>query len=428
MRDNRMRISLREVIYVLAALVLFFEIYLMEQFNIFRYMDEFAAVVCLLIILVQAFKKRLDRSQIGMLLLMLLLLGIGLVSNYYSNLQENPVAIITDVGNTFKVFVTYVGATLYLRPVKNKKWIVTSLARVMRLYVLVMFVGLFLHLTGVYPMGNDVRYGIASYEFLNFGAGQLSFMFYTVFTVLTIDMRYDRHNRQIKMMFIILAAIVWASTLRLRALMYVAMFFAFYWLIIVKERRIKMNWKTALVVIVVMLVFSVDQLGVYFGNTGAARYVFMKRGIQTMRTYFPFGAGFSCYGTDAAVKYYAKLYVHFGFQRVWGLSPQYPLFAHDTYWPAIMAQFGAFGLVVMLLIVYRWVRDLLKRTQYNKYAYLVGLFVVLTQVSASIATATFFHFVTLALCFVLPIAFEDNTTKQEIGVSCDESNRLYPNV
>ena len=29
MRDNRMRISLREVIYVLAALVLFFEIYLM---------------------------------------------------------------------------------------------------------------------------------------------------------------------------------------------------------------------------------------------------------------------------------------------------------------------------------------------------------------------------------------------------------------
>ena len=128
-----MRISLREVIYVLAALVLFFEIYLMEQINIFRYMDEFAAVVCLLIILVQAFKKRLDRSQIGMLLLMLLLLGIGLVSNYYSNLQENPVAIITDVGNTFKVFVTYVGATLYLRPVKNKKWIVTSLARVMRL-------------------------------------------------------------------------------------------------------------------------------------------------------------------------------------------------------------------------------------------------------------------------------------------------------
>lgn len=428
MRNYKLRLSLREVVYVLAALVLYFEIYLMEHISVFRYMDEFAAVVCLLIILVQAFKKGLDRSQSNMLLLMLLVLGIGLVGNYYSNLQENPKAIITDVGNTFKVFVTYVGATLYLRPVKDKKWIITSLAKVMRLYVLVLFGGLFLHLSGIYPMGNEVRYGIPSYQFINFGAGQLSFMFYALFAILTLDMRYDRRKRQIKMMFIIMAAIVWASTLRMRAFMYVAMFFIFYWLIVVKNYRIKMNWKTALVVVAAMLIFSLDQIDVYFGNTETARYVFLRRGIQVMRTYFPFGAGFSCYGTDAAVKYYAKLYVHFGFQRVWGLSPNYPIFAHDSYWPAIMAQFGFFGLIVMIFVVVRWVRDLLSRTKYNRYAYVVGLFIALTQVSASIATATFFHFVTLALCFILPLAFEDDAARNEIGVSYDTSNRLHPNV
>lgn len=428
MRNNKMRLSLREVVYIIAAVLVFFEIYLMTVVNALKYVDELIAVVCLGKIMLEAFKRGLDRSQTYMLLLMLLLLGIGLVSNYYTKLQENLEAIFTDVGNTFKVFVTYVGATLFLRPVKDKKRIVRTLATVMRSYVLVLFVGLLLHLSGIYPMGNDIRYGIPSYQFLNDGPGQLSFMFYSVFLVLTADMRYDRHKRQLKMLFMILAAVVWAFTLRTRAFLYVVMFFFLYWLLIVKNYEIKMDWKTILVAVLAMLIFSLDQIETYFGNTKTARYWFLNRGIYTMKTYFPFGAGFSCYGTDAAVKYYARLYIHYGFPSVWGLSPSQPYFAHDTYWPAIMAQFGFFGLIVMILIVARWVRDLLSRTRYDKYAYLAGLFICMTQVSSSIATATFFHFVTVAICFLLPILFDDSEPKKENGESYETSNRLYPHV
>ena len=309
MRNNRLRISLREIIYIFAALLVFFEIYLMKPISAIKFVDELLAVLCLVKILLDALRKRLDRNQIYMLLLMLLLLGIGLVSNYRSMLQENPKAIITDVGNTFKVFVTYIGATLFLKPVKDKKFIIKTLATVMRLFVVVLFAGLLLHLAGIVPMGNDVRYGIPSYQFINDGAAQLSMIFVSVFIILVADMRYDRHRRQLKFLFLVVAAIVWAFTLRTRAFLYIAIFFVLYWLLAVKEKQIKMNWKTILLMGVFLLIFSLDQIDTYFGENKTARYWLLHYGFSTMNRYFPFGAGFSCYGTDAAAKYYALLYM-----------------------------------------------------------------------------------------------------------------------
>ena len=252
--------------YILAALVAYFEVYLMKPIPIIRYVDEGLAVLCLLKILTEAFKKKLDRNQIYMLLLMLLILGIGLVSNYYTMLQENMEAIVMDVGSTFKVFVTYIGATQFLKPVEDKTRIIKTLATVMRGFVVVLFCGLVLHLTGMVPMGEDVRYGIPSYRFINDGAAQLAFMFFAMFVVLTADMRYDRHKRQYKMLFIVAAGIVWASTLRTRAILFVVVFFGLYWFLIVKNKDIKLNWKTMLLMGVFLLIFGLDQFSTYFGE------------------------------------------------------------------------------------------------------------------------------------------------------------------
>lgn len=411
--SNRTRVSTREIIYIFVALLLYFEIYLLQFITAFRYFDELLAVLCLMKVLLEVFKKNLDRIQIYMLLLMLLVLSIGLVSNYRTNLQQNPEAVLTDVGSTFKVFVTYIGAALFLKPVKDKKFIVKTLATVMRFFVVILLGGLALHLTGIYPMGQDVRYGIPSYQFINDGPAQLSMMFFTLLVILVADMRYDRHRRQLKFLFIVAAAVVWAFTLRTRAFLYIAIFFVLYWLLVVKKKQIKLNWKTVLLVGIFLLVFSLDQIDTYFGENKTARYWLLYYGFYTMRYYFPFGAGFACYGTDAAVKYYARLYIRYGFTRIWGLSPGYSMFAHDTYWPAIMGQFGFFGLVAMGMVIIFWAKEVLSRTKYSSYTYLAGLFVVLTQVASSAAEATFFLFVTEGLFFILPILFDDSTSQTE---------------
>ena len=92
-----------------------------------------------------------------------------------------------------------------------------------------------LHELHVISMGNDVRYGLRSFMFINNGAGQLSVMFYYVIFVLTLNIGYT--NRKIDLTTIA-ALIVWCSTLRSRAFMYCLVFVFLYWIII----RRKKSW------------------------------------------------------------------------------------------------------------------------------------------------------------------------------------------
>lgn len=418
MSNRRSLVSMREIIYIVLALAVYFEIYLLKPIPLFRYVDECVAVLCLLIILMEAFKKKLEMSQVYILLLLVLVLCIGLASTYYNRLQTKTGVIVGDIGNCFKVFVTYVGATLFLRPVRNKKIIITTLATVMRFFVLILFGGLLLHLVGIVPMGMDFRYGIPSYQFINDGAAQLTYMFYAMFVVFTLDLRYTR-RRTGKMLFIVMAAIVWAFTLRTRAFLFIAIYFCMYWVLVAKGRQIKMNWKTILLVFIFLVVFSLEQIDTYFGENKSARYWLLYYGIFSMNYFFPLGAGFACYGTDAAVSNYSKLYISFGFTKVWGLQPEYAAFAHDSYWPAIMGQFGAFGLAAMVMVVIQWCVDIIKRTRFDKFSYLAGLFMVVTQVASSTMEATFFNFVTVALCFIMPVMFEDSGCNRLSAVAQD---------
>ena len=427
MNNGKKGITAREIIFIVGAVFVFFEIYLMKYVNALRYVDELIAVLCLAKILIAVFRKGLDRNHIYMLMLMVLVLAIGLVSNYFAGIQTLSKPIIMDIGNCFKVFVTYVGASLYLKPVKSKKRIISSLAFVMRCFVVLLFGCMILSYVGVLDMGGDNRYGIESFYFINDGAGQLSFLFYSIIMVLTLDQKYPSQWRQMKLVFIAMALVVWTSTLRTRAFIYVVAYIALYWALIVKKIKIELNWKTVLLAIIVLYIFSADQIDMYFSNPKTARAYFARFGSYTMERYFPFGSGFATYGTDAAVVYYSRLYWQYRFYQVWGLNPLNPIFTHDTYWPAIMAQFGFFGLVAMVLVVVFWVRDVAKKSAVNPYAYLVGLFICMTQLSASIATATFFHFVTVAVMFMLPLAFDEDTSFERRN-SDEESDSIHPDL
>lgn len=428
MGEFKLRTTTRELLYTIGALLLFFQIYLQVPVDYFRFIDEAITVLCLAKIIVAALRKSLDRSHIYMLMLMVLLLCIGLVSNIYAQKQTQVGPILTDVGSTFKVFVTYMGTTLYLRPVSNKKRIVNTLAVIMRIFVVIMFFCMILHELGIVSMGEDVRYGLLSFRFINDGAGQLSFMFYFIFLIFTLDLRYNQHKKTSRLIFMVMASLVWISTLRTRAFMYVLVFWVLFWFLVMRGKMIRLNWKTVLVGVIGMALMSMDQIETYFLNDRTARYNFLHYGLYTMERFFPFGSGFATYGTDAALVYYSQLYYEYGFPGIWGLSPDFPVFTHDTYWPAIIAQFGFFGTLVMLVIIVCWVKDVLKRAGKNRYAYLAALFICITQVSSSIATSTFFHFVTVGIVFLVPLIFDESHISDESRRLDEKSNSLYPNL
>ena len=66
---------------------------------------------------------------------------------------------------------------------------------------------------------------------------------------------------------------------------------------------------------------------------------------------FPLGSGFATFGTYMSGEYYSPLYYEYGLNTVWGLWPSNPTFVSDSFWPAILAQFGFIGLVVLVYLL-----------------------------------------------------------------------------
>jgi len=89
---------------------------------------------------------------------------------------------------------------------------------------------------------------------------------------------------------------------------------------------------------------------IYFDPTAptAPRLLLYAAGVDIANARFPLGAGFGRFGGYASTLDYSPLYDQYGFNRVWGLSPDAPYYLQDTYWPHIAAETGWIGAVLLL--------------------------------------------------------------------------------
>ncbi len=108
--------------------------------------------------------------------------------------------------------------------------------------------------------------------------------------------------------------------------------------------------------------------------------------------FFPFGTGLASYASFASAESYSSLYYDYGMSLVHGLSPDYPAFICDAYYPTL-AQFGIAGVILFFLFWYWIVRKLnameKERGESFRYSYIIGMMVVAFVFIESIAS-TFF--------------------------------------
>lgn len=87
----------------------------------------------------------------------------------------------------------------------------------------------------------------------------------------------------------------------------------------------------------------------------AARTVLYAVGWQVARDHFPLGAGFGRYGGYVSEIRYSPLYDQYGISRIWGLSPDFPGYIEDTYWPHVLGETGVVGaLFILCMFVLLW--------------------------------------------------------------------------
>lgn len=103
----------------------------------------------------------------------------------------------------------------------------------------------------------------------------------------------------------------------------------------------------------------------YFTNQfgESARQALTVNSINIAKDYFPIGVGFGKFASWYARINYSEHYYEYGMTYVFGLSPDNPFFATDTYWPSIIGEAGVIGTIVFIIIIISIYRKL--RTMYN---------------------------------------------------------------
>ena len=147
------------------------------------------------------------------------------------------------------------------------------------------------------------------------------------------------------------------------------------------------------------------QIKFYFVDNITARGLFLLYGLITANNFFPFGAGFSTYGSNMAKVNYSPLYTEYGFSSYYGMSAEQPQFLNDNFWPMIIAQFGwiSFILYAFILVLFFKIVNIEFSLKQLKIA---GFILFFLLIYSSIGGPIFVHYIGCAsiLVFSLGIA------------------------
>lgn len=113
----------------------------------------------------------------------------------------------------------------------------------------------------------------------------------------------------------------------------------------------RMPWYYILLLGIIAVIAEWNDISGYLLSNISARSILFRNSFLVLKRFFPFGSGFSTYGSTIAAQHYSKLYLEYGFNAIWGLNPWLdPInnYLYDTYYPQIIAQLGTIGILAFI--------------------------------------------------------------------------------
>lgn len=391
------------------VLVCFLQLPLSDVLSPFTYFDEvlaLAMIVCF--VLRTARRMRVERSDMLVIGLLAALLVFGFVCNMTSGVPRPTSAILQDAFTVIKVFACYLGAKYLFLGRDDCREILGWSASVARLIVIAGVACLPLAHLGLLDMlSSSTRMGMRCFEFIYGSPGMLSQYCVLLTTVLLADLGGKRLAW--KRLCLVLDLLLWASTLRTRAFVMIALIL-FLALVVfrpgLRERfrpgSVMRRISSPLFLVPaagVTLAVAADQVEHYFGELSSARSYLLDGGVHIFVDYLPLGTGFATYGTETARTYYSPLYTEYGVNAHWALVEGGSELT-DTFWPAIMAQFGLVGLLMYVPALLAMLYQVVKGCSSGRGPLLAAVSFVAYTLIASTATGVYFSY-TVACCMFL---------------------------
>ena len=379
-------IRTRPFILSIFLILLIFEDVISHLIRPIQLYDELLAIILTLYYIAHVIRRGKIRRKDGLIVLIVIaLLTIGFRGNFNSKIQNNSILCIFDAFNIFKFIGAILGAQLIFDHYRFKELLIEYTSFMVKLAVAISTICMILNFFANIGMHTDYRYGMRAYNFLYSRVGDFYNACVLWIIILTASLYY-RNSRNTKL-FIVLALINMCATLRSRAWGYALLFVILYYALIIRKEG-KFRWWYMAAFAAMVSFISADQFSYYFSGN-RARKVLLKYGFITARNYFPFGSGFATYGTAIAQRHYSKLYQIYNFSLYWGLSPDRRSFLTDNFWPAVMAEMGFIGAVLMAILLCIVASKFLRVTD-NKYSKVCVYFSLGTLFLSSLIASSFF--------------------------------------
>ena len=372
--------------------------------GVFSYMDEAATIALTAWALFAKRECKATRNERLALGSLGLLCSLGLVGNAVSGYQSSMFAIAVDLFTCVKIFVSFLAARIVLR---GKSGCLGAFQTIGKVFLATAALGFFLHVSGVVQLGSGrVTFGVPCYQFVF--SHPTNFAAYCVGAAVLMFA-----DERPKGGWLALACILLISTQRAKAvaMAFIILFFLFYSMAKTDDRKPS---KLVFVFLVIGAVFlGADQIQEYFLASTSVRSLLFQDGFAIALSSFPFGSGFATFATYMSGEYYSPLYYEYGLNAVWGLYPSDPVFVSDSFWPAILAQFGLFGLVVFIVLIVSMFRSIssdAKRAGVRFAAYgSIPLYLLILSTS----DASFFNFYGPFFALILGAIVSKGTLRQE---------------
>lgn len=340
----RKKYILPTIITTIILLMFFLYYPLVWYFQSIQVLDEVVFVYCFLVLIYGMILKKIVGKErkiiINSIVLITIIIIIGLISNFRSELIILKSAILIDIVGMMKAPVIFYFFLFRVRK-EVKEDVIKILTPLAKIYVLVALVFGVVNIFFDFGMSFDVRYGMRSFQF--FYTNPAALFERLLMCLVLITAGKTRHKK----IFVFMLFFIGLLTLRGNAFGTIGVGIIAY--------MILNNDKTSILKLLPMglmaLLLGYAQINEYFLENESPRSLLLKGGITLANENLPIGTGFATYGSDQAFKHYSINYYRFGFDKVWALSSVGGITANDNFWPMLLGQFGYIGLICYMCLI-----------------------------------------------------------------------------
>ncbi|WP_340155574.1 hypothetical protein [uncultured Winogradskyella sp.] len=320
---------------------------------------------------------KLYRSEYYILSLLGIITIIGLLSNYHSyqnGNQTSGAAIFGDLVTFNKAFVSYIGVRLLSKYFNSNK-VLNSITKYIELiFYILSFIIVLDFIFKFFPQ--PPRYGVYSFQLFFKHPSRFGFAFTFIF--LALLPKYYKDRKSI-LVFVLLLGML---SLRVKYIGFgfLTVVFMFYGKRLFKIPKAYFLWIVVSLALIMLWLFW-DTFQMYFTfksiNTAWSRAIVLYYSFIIGNDFFPLGSGFGTYSSYYSGVYYSWVYDSYKISKVYGISRIYPNFIADQYWPMVLGQFGYFGLLCMVGIIYQYFKLFLTNIKFyvksEKYYYFLSI-------------------------------------------------------